>query len=251
MKCFDSLIHSEGRSIEDLTAMSNEGIKAAITCAFYPIKPMYQETLIDLFRKLIDFESYRGKKAGMEIYAAVGIHPRCIPPSYNKVLDAMESIDSVAFGEIGLEEVTKKEVEVFEGQLKLAKKIDKPCIIHTPRRNKLDVTMKILEILEKIGFPESLAIVDHVSVETVEIVVERGYIAGLTVQPGKLKSDEVVLIVENYGFENFVLNSDTGFSESDMFAVVKTADILAKKFNKKDVEKIAWSNGMKFFGINL
>lgn len=250
MKCFDSHIHSEGRSVEDLTTMSKEGIKAAITCAFYPIEPMYQETLIDLFRKLIEFEGYRGKKAGMEIYAAIGIHPRCIPPSYNKVLDAMETMDSIAFGEIGLEDVTSKEIEVFESQLKLAKKIDKPCIIHTPRNNKLEVTKKTLEILEKIGFPESLAIIDHVNVETIEIVLKSNYTAGLTVQPGKLGKDEVVTIVEKHGFENFVLNSDTGFSPSDMIAVVKTANALVERFDEKDVEKIAWSNGMKFFKIS-
>lgn len=249
MKCFDTHIHSEGRSVEDLTTMSREGIKAAITCAFYPIKPMYQETLIDLFRKLTDFEKYRGKKAGMDIYAAIGIHPRCIPPTYNKVLEVMESMDSIAFGEIGLEDATSEEIEVFESQLKLAKKIDKPCIIHTPRNNKLEITKKTLEILEKIEFPESLAVIDHVSVETVEMVLKGSYTAGLTVQPGKLEENEVVSIVEKYDFENFVLNSDTGFSPSDMIAVVKTANILVERFDKKDVEKVAWDNGMEFFRI--
>ncbi|RLI79848.1 deoxyribonuclease [Archaeoglobales archaeon] len=249
MKCFDTHIHSEGRSVEDLTAMANEGIKAAITCAFYPIKPMFQETLIDLFRKLIDFEKYRGKKTGMEIHTAIGIHPRCIPPTYTKVLEMMEGMDSTAFGEIGLEDATQEEIEVFESQLKLAIRVDKPCIIHTPRNNKKEVTKKTFGILEKIGFPETLAVIDHVSLETVETVLKANYIAGLTVQPGKLREEEVVTIVEEHGFENFILNSDTGFSPSDMFAVVKTVNVLIEKFDKKDVKRVAWENGMRFFRI--
>ncbi|RLI75618.1 deoxyribonuclease [Archaeoglobales archaeon] len=249
MKCFDTHIHSEGRSVEDLTLMSREGIKAAITCAFYPIKPMYQETLVDLFRKLTEFENQRGKKAGMMIYAAIGIHPRCIPSNCNKVFEAMENMDPVAFGEIGLEDATKEEIVVFEEQLKLAKKIDKPCIIHTPRNNKTEITKKTIEILEKIEFPESLTVIDHVSVETVEMVLKKGYIAGLTVQPGKLKSEEAVDILEKYGFEDFVLNSDTGFSPSDMTAVVKTVNILLEKFDEREVKKVGWNNGMRFFRI--
>ena len=249
MKCFDTHIHSEGRSVEDLTKMSNSGIKLAITCAFYPIKPMYQETLIDLFRKLNEFESYRGKKAGMEIYAAIGIHPRCIPPKYDKVIKTMEEMDAIAFGEIGLEDATEREVEVFEAQLKLAKRIDKPCIIHTPRNNKKEITLKTIEILKKLEFPENLAVVDHASTETVEIILKNNYIAGLTVQPGKLKETEVVEIVKEHGFESFVLNSDTGFSPSDMTAVVKTTNVLLETFDTMDVEKISWKNGVKFFKI--
>ena len=65
MKCFDTHIHSEGRSVEDLLFMSSNGIKAAVICAFYPIELLYQETMIDLFRRLIESEKGRGSKAEM------------------------------------------------------------------------------------------------------------------------------------------------------------------------------------------
>jgi hypothetical protein len=122
MKIFDTHIHSEGRSIEDLAEMVGMGIEMAISCAFYPIQPLYPETLIDLFRKLTIFEIERGKKAGMRIHAAVGIHPRCIPPKYKRILDMEKSDDWVAFGEIGLESGEKKEVKVLKEQLEVAKK---------------------------------------------------------------------------------------------------------------------------------
>ena len=79
MEVFDTHIHSEGRSIENLEEMAKNGIKKAITCAYYPIEPKFAETLIDLFRKLTTFEVEREKSVGIEIYPAIGIHPRCIP----------------------------------------------------------------------------------------------------------------------------------------------------------------------------
>ncbi len=138
MKIFDTHIHSEGRSVEDLEKMTKEGIAKAITCAFYPIEPKFPETLIDLFRKLTTFEVERGRSAGMEIYPAIGVHPRCISPNYEKTIESMEEIECVAFGEIGLEIANDLEVEGLREQLKLAKSLDKPCIIHTPRKNKVE-----------------------------------------------------------------------------------------------------------------
>ncbi len=249
-KYFDAHIHSEGRSVEDLITMSKHHIKAAVTCAFYPIEPRYQETLIDLFRKLSEFEPYRGVKAAMNIYPAIGIHPRCIPPSVDKVLDYMESDGrSVAFGEIGLETADDKEVEVFVQQLKLAKKLDKPCIIHTPKNNKQQVTEKIMSILEELEFPPERAVIDHASTSTVEMILKKGYTAGLTVDEGKLSEQDVAWIVEVFGCDNLLLNSDTGFGSSIMVSVANTARLLEDKFWNEVTEKVAWSNALRFFGL--
>ena len=239
MELFDAHIHSEGRSVEELKKMSENGIKKALTCAFYPIQPKYGETLIDLFRKLVEFESYRGKKAGMRIYAAVGIHPRCIPPNWRDVIEFMETdFGYVAFGEIGLEDGDEREIEVLKSQLMLAKRLDVPCIIHTPRRNKKVITEKILKILEEISFPEDLALIDHVSFETFEMIREKNYHIGLTVQPGKLSVEDAVEIINKYGDEKIVANSDTGFSESDMLAVRKLYDACRNlKVTSENAEK--------------
>lgn len=250
MDVFDTHIHSEGRSVEDLEKMAKEGIAKAITCAFYPIEPKFPETLIDLFRKLTTFEVERGRSAGMEIYPAIGVHPRCIPPNYGKVIESMEEIECVAFGEIGLEIASYLEVEVLREQLKLAKSLDKPCIIHTPRKNKVEVTEKILKILKDVGFPEELAVIDHATEETVKEILNAGYYAGLTVQIGKLSAEEVHNIVSEFGFERFVLNSDTGFDKADMFATAKAVRFLEEKgIEKSDVEKLATKNAIKLFRL--
>ncbi len=247
MEVFDAHIHSEGRSVENLEEMAKAGIKKALTCAFYPIKPNYPETLVDHFRKLREFEVERAKSVGMELHVALGIHPRCIPPKYEMVLEFMR--DCTAFGEIGLESASELEVEVFRKQLELAKELDIPCVIHTPRRNKLEVTLKILRILEDLDFPRDLAVIDHATQETVRHILDSGFYAGLTVQVGKLSVDEVVEIVDEFGFERFVLNSDIGFDKGDMFSTVKAVKALEDRFDKKDVERIAMKNALKLFRI--
>ncbi len=243
MAVIDTHIHSEGRSVEDLKFMAENGIKKAITCAFYPIRPGFPETLIDLARKLTEFEPKRGKRAGIKIHSAVGIHPRCIPPDWQRVLDFIESYSGyVAIGEIGLEDGTDVEREVLKAQLLLAKRLDIPAIIHTPRKNKVAILEKMLEVLEEMSFPEDLALIDHNSVETVKVILDRGYWAGITVQPGKLSVEEAVKIVEEFGDERLVANSDTGFSESDMLAVKKFYDACEN-------ERVVRKNAERFFGI--
>ncbi len=250
MEVFDTHIHSEGRSVEDLERMAEEGIKKAVTCAFYPIEPKFPETLIDLFRKLATFEIERGKSVGMELYPAIGIHPRCIPPKYERAVESLEEIECVAFGEIGLETASDLEIEVLKEQLKLAKRLDKLCIIHTPRRNKVEVTEKTLKILQDVSFPESLAVVDHATKDTAKMIVDAGYYAGLTVQVGKLNAEEVYEIVSELGFERFVLNSDTGFDKADMFATAKTVRFLVEKgIDKSDVERLAVKNALRLFKL--
>ena len=247
MKVFDTHIHSEGRSVEDLEEMVKAGIEMAVTCAFYPVIPSYPETLLDHFKKLSTFEVERAKSAGMKLMPALGVHPRCIPPRHEIVLENIERFDFVAFGEIGLETANELEVEVFTKQLELAKDMDKPCIIHTPKKNKLEITRKILKILRDVGFPEDLAIIDHATKETVGEIISSGYYAGLTVQIGKLKPEEVVEIVEEHGFDRFVINSDTGFDRANKIATVEAVKELLNRFDSKDVEALAYKNALKIF----
>ncbi len=247
MRCFDAHIHAEGRSIEDLEKMSEAGVKYAVNCAFYPIIPKYPETFLDLFRKMTSFEIEKGREAGIELYPALGIHPRCIPPRYEIVLS--EIPEGSAIGEIGMERGEKLEIEVFEAQLKIAMENDLPCIIHTPGKMKEEITKKTLEILEKLSFPESLGIIDHVTATTIEDIMERGYHCGLSVQKGKLSAEDALKLVEKYGPERIILNSDTGFGKAQIDAVPKTYKLISERLGEEIAKKVALENAREFFKI--
>lgn len=249
---FDSHIHSDGLGYSELLMLSNAGIKEVCSLAFYPVKPRYPQTMIDVFRKLVDFETLRCKAAGIKMYPAVGIHPRCIPPDYEFVLQHLEAeteAEWIAFGEIGLELLTNEEIEVFTAQLRIAKKLDIPCIIHTPRSGKVEATVKTLEILEKLNFPQELAVIDHVNFQTLDILMDSGYWIGLTVQPGKLEPDEAARIVAENGSERFMLNSDAGYREVDVTSIVEAAKKVEAATSKEEMEKVSLKNARKFLRV--
>lgn len=246
---FDSHLHSEGIGFSELVRMREAGIEEICSLAFFPVKPEFPQTMVDIFRKLTEFEVQRCRAAGMKMYPAVGIHPRCIPPDYGFVFRYMEEGEWMAFGEIGLEHVTDEEVEVLTSQLRIAEERDIPCIIHTPRGEKVKATMKTIEILEKLNFPVELAVIDHVNFETLDMVLETDYWIGLTVQPGKLSPDDVAKIVAEHGSERFMLNSDAGYRDVDFTAVVNAARKIEEATNRREMERVARENARKFLRL--
>jgi len=248
MECFDTHMHSEGKGITELKAMAENGIKRAVSCAYYPVTPSSPSTLVDMFRKLSTFEVERGEKAGMEIVPAVGVHPRCICGGWEDALGWVEE-NARVIGEIGLETASNVEVEVLSTQLKLASKLDLPCVVHTPRKNKVEVTEKVLEVVRSSGIGEDLVVIDHATSETASKILKEGYWCGLTVQPGKISVEEAISIIEEHGFERFVLNSDTGFNDWEMLTVAETVKALEEKFDSRDVRKVAFENGRKIFRV--
>lgn len=90
------------------------------------------------------------------IYLAIGFHPEevdNIPDDYIEYIE--RNIDKiVAIGEIGLDyhytkENKKKQIEIFENQLKLAEKYNKPVIVHS--RDAINDTYEILKKYKVVG----------------------------------------------------------------------------------------------------
>lgn len=241
---FDPHVHSEGLGVTELRKMKENGIRRVCSLSFYPVKPLFPQTLIDAFRKLEEFEKRRCEILGIEMIPGVGVHPRCIPPDYWTVLLHLEANDWDLFGEIGLENVTKEEVDVFREQLRIAKSKDIPCIVHTPRTNKREVTQKILEVLESVSFPPELAVLDHVNFENLDLVLKKEYWIGLTVQPGKLSVGDVAKILSEHGSERFMVNSDSGYGNEFVTAVAEVAKAIGK-----EAEKVCLKNAEKFLGL--
>lgn len=145
--------------------------------------------------------------------------------------------------------MTDEEVEVLTSQLGIAEKLDVPCIIHTPRGEKVKATMKTLDILEKLNFPVELAVIDHVNFEILDKVLEAGYWIGLTVQPGKLSPDDVARIVAEHGSERFMLNSDAGYRNVELTAVADAARKIEKVTNRREMERVARENARMFLRL--
>ncbi|MCX8172541.1 MAG: TatD family hydrolase [Archaeoglobaceae archaeon] len=241
---FDSHVHSEGLGLSEMEIMRDNGITEICSLYFYPIKPLFPQTVIDGFRRLEEFEKFRCSIVGIKMYPAVGIHPRCIPPDYKTVIEHLEARDWIAFGEIGLETANEIEQDVFRRQLMVAIEKDIPCIIHTPRKNKREITKKTLEILMELNFPQDLAIIDHVNFENLDLVAKSEFWIGLSVQKEKLAAEDAVIIVREVGEDRCIVNSDAGFVHGDFLGVVETAKLL-----DREAKKVCFENVKKLLGV--
>lgn len=249
----DTHIHADSRSSEDFEKMFVSGIDTAITCAYYPYKVINEIVLLNHLERILNYDTKRVKSYGIDLKVALGIHPNNIiksaEPIFNRLYEYIEKKLIVAIGEIGLENLSSEERNIFKKQLEIADEMNTPIIVHTPRKNKLDVLKEIKSIVLETIDPK-LVIIDHVNLNVIDEVFEENFSIGLTVQPNKMEIKEAVTIFEKYGFDKFLLNSDISNMPSDPLSVPKTIRTLKKLgFKKNDIDKIAFKNPKTLFNI--
>jgi len=253
MKMIDTHIHVDARTGEDFNNMYLSGIDTAITCAYYPYNINNDSILLNHLMRILNYDAKRASEYGLEIKVALGIHPTNSDVDSNLIYEHLykwiENQDIIAIGEIGLENLTEKEYEVFKKQLDIAEETKTKVIIHTPRKNKKIVLDKILDIIPNHISPKYV-VIDHINHDVVDKVIQTDYTLGLTVQPQKMDKYEAISILKEYGFDKFLLNSDISNKPSDPLSVPKTIRELKKEsFNQKDIDKIAFKNAKTFFKI--
>ena len=249
----DTHIHADARSSEDFEKMFISGIDTAITCGYYPYKISNETVLLNHLERILNFDSKRVAKAGIEIKVALGIHPTNIIKSpeviFERLYNYIENKSIIAIGEIGLENLTKEEISIFKKQLEIADETKTKVIIHTPRKNKLNVLKEIKSIVLETIDPK-LAVIDHVNSKVIGEIIEEDFTIGLTVQPEKMEISEAINILKEYGCNNFLLNSDISCMPSDPLSVPKTVRTLKNlEFDTKEIDKVAFKNALSFFNI--
>jgi len=249
----DSHVHADTRPYEDFEKMTIAGIETAITCAHDPLKMSTSDVVFDHWNRILNNDIKRAAENGLRLYTAIGIHPRSISIDFERALEKLPSFleneSIVAIGEIGLETASESEKNIFKRQLEVAESLKMKVVVHTPRRNKKEITGITTSIIEE-NIDPKMVVIDHVDNTIIDDVIEIGTMLGLTVQPKKMTPDEAVSILNEYGFEKFALDSDMSSSPSDPLSVPKTVHRMKLKgFNESDIKKVSNDNIARFFGI--
>jgi len=244
------------RVTDDYEKMALGGIKTIIEPSFWLGQERTSaQTLIDYWEYLISFESKRASEFGINHYCAISVNPK----EANNITLANEALGViqnylrrkkvVALGEIGFDEITKREEEVFRKQLLLAEELKIPVIIHTPHLNKLEGTKRTFKMIHDCGVTESRIIVDHNTEETIELSLSHKVMSGITVYPyTKLSAVRAVNILKKYGTDRILINSSADWGRSDPLSVPKTALQMEKDgFNRNEIEKLLFHNPNNFF----
>ena len=141
MRLFDPHIHMTSRTTDDYQAMAAAGIAAIVEPAFWVGQPRTNVgSFEDYFLSLIGWERFRAQQFGIRHFCTLALNPKEAndPRLAAGVLEILplylEKEGVVAVGEIGYDDMTPAEDQVFAEQLELARKHALPVLIHTPHR---------------------------------------------------------------------------------------------------------------------
>ncbi|WP_461436239.1 TatD family hydrolase [Methanosphaera sp.] len=251
----DAHLHADCRPVEDFKNMKIAGVNAIVSCAYDPLEMKKSNVSFEHFDRIINREAKRVENEGIKLYCAVGVHPRAIPTDFDKVIEKLpeylEKKNVIAIGEIGLETADDLEQKVFVEQLKIADENNYKIIVHTPRTNKVEITEKIVKLLDEHINPR-LVQLDHVDFSIVDSIIDKDYSLGITIQPLKMSTEETIQMLEKYGYDKFVLDSDISYAPSNPLSLPETKHELEKMgVNKNSINKVMFENVLKFYNLKL
>ncbi len=256
MKLFDPHIHMTSRTTDDYERMAASGIACVIEPAFWLGQPRtHVGSFEDYFLSLLGWERFRASQYGITHYCTMGLNPKeantdVVAEGVMELLPLyLEKEGVVAVGEIGYDDITKREEEIFARQLELAKEMELPALVHTPHRDKKRGTERSLALIKEVGFPEDMALIDHNNEITLPLVLDTGCWAGHSIYPNsKMDEGRMVELVKEYGAERILVNSAADWGQSDPLKVPKTAQALAEAgISSKAISQICWDNPQYFF----
>ncbi len=259
MKYIDMHAHMVSRTTDDYEQMALTGCVAVTEPAFWAGYDRYSaDAFADYFEHLTGFEPKRAAKFGVQHYSWLCLNPkegedRALT---RKVLDLipryLERPSVVGIGEIGLNRVTRNELETFVDHLDLAVAHDQMILIHTPHlEDKFKGTKHIVDALVKDGRlrPERVA-VDHCEEHTIEMVLREGFWAGITLYPvTKCSPARAIDMIEIYGADRIYVASACDWGRSAPLAVPYfIREMRRRGHDEAFIHKIVYENPRRFLG---
>ena len=207
------------------------------------------------------YEVIENSKKFDNYYFCLGIHPENVDEDLNELTKLIEeNLDNpkfVGIGEIGLDyywtkDNKEKQIEIFEYQLKLAEKYNKPVVVHSR-----EATKDTQDILEKYNVIVDIHCFSG-SKETADIYIKRGYFIGVggvfTFKNSNLKD-----VIKNIPLDNILLETDSPYlapvphrgNTNEPAYIRDIAEYLAsiKEIPFEDIENKTSKNATKIFHI--
>jgi uncharacterized protein len=257
MTIIEPHIHMYSRTTDDYQAMYEAGIRACVEPSFWlGSTRRYAGTFLDYFLLILEFETIRARRFGIDHFAAVSVNPKEAddPGLVDEVLAGMpeylEHDRCVALGEIGFNNITANEERAFVLQLRMAEERGMPVIIHLPHVDKLRGTKRIVEIIKAEGVTQGRIILDHNTEETMATSRGTDCYAGMTVYPiSKLTPARVSGIIREFGAERMVVNGSADWGISDPLSLVKVVAYMREDGHSPDViQRLVFGNANAFYG---
>ena len=290
----DSHCHTHGFPYDAWETIGSTGVAAVVISAGNPhVHREIHDEVPDLndvrryWEEPIRFSKSAEDMHFFKVFVGVGISFMTRVDQWEQALDLIPELlkksNVVAIGETGIDPVQyfgmrwpiEEQKIVFEEQVRLAKKLDVPFILHTPTPKKnrdflhelavseipneeykryfLDFDM---EIINKVGLDHKRLVIDHVDETILEYVLEEtdAYIGiGVGQTMRHTNPQYFADVVERHGPDRLMVNSDhVAYVGNDLLAIPKTIRELRRRGVKDlNIRKAVFSNANEFYGLNL
>lgn len=247
---FDAHLHPEGLSDQDLESLRYFGVESALVPAHH-FPEATARALLEHFDDIVEKQLPRLKRAGIRAYAALGVHPDCIPHRglstvLAKLPDYFRGGRVVAVGAVGMKREDREEEEAFVEQVALARRLKLPVFVLTPQREKAALTRRLLALIRETAIPPARVLIDGANGSTVKLILECGHFAGLTVHPDALTAERAATLIRRLGTERVVLTSSAGDGASEMLALPRLVSLLERaKLSTRVIDRVARLNAQE------
>lgn len=257
MRYIEPHAHMVSRTTDDYSAMVTAGCQAVCEPAFWAgFDRSSPQGFYDYFSQLTDYEPKRAAKYGLPHFSWLCINPKesedvkLAGEVLALIPEFLKRPNVLGIGEIGLNKNSRNEMIVLEKHVDLAAKHDQLILVHTPHlEDKLKGTRLIVDLLKRDSRikPERV-IIDHVEEHTVQLVLDAGFWAGITLYPdSKCTPARAIDMVEMYSAERVWLNSACDWGHSDPLAVPKTGrEMLKRGHSVVAMDRLLFQNPHRF-----
>lgn len=247
------------RTTDDYAAMAAAGCQAVCEPSFWAgFDRSSADGFYDYFRQLTEYEPKRAAQFGIAHFCWLCINPKesedtqlagevigLIPKFLNRP-------NVLGIGEIGLNKNSRNELAVLEQQIDLAARHGQLILVHTPHlEDKLKGTRLIIDALKNDSrLQPGRVIIDHVEEHTIELALEAGFWAGMTLYPeSKCTAARAIDMVDRYGAERLWMNSACDWGVSVPLAIPRAAlEMRRRGYTPEAIEDLIEGNPRRFLG---
>lgn len=235
----DAHTHLTDMTYENLQSMALANIRGIIAPVQIPVhRPLSADAMVDIWNMHIEEFRPRCKQLLIDMYAMIGMSMVCTPADQiDRLLREMETFlakpEVVAVGEVGFELNSPTNPDeayqqrLYESQLDVVKSAGVVLDIHTsfaPER-KIKYTKLSLELAAAHGLDMNKVVVDHCTADNIDLALDAGAYAAITVQPWRGITPEIAAnLIMKYNSDRIFVDSDcAGDGPSDPLSVAKVA----------------------------
>ncbi len=258
MQYFDPHIHMASRTTDDLQAMALAGCVGVSEPAFWAgFDRSGLDSFRDYFRQLTEWEPKRAAQFGIRHYCWLGMNAKEAEnlDLSRQVIATMKGFldrpNVLGVGEIGLNKCTPNEVATLAELIDVALQGEEQMLFHTPHlEEKYRGTRMILDLLHADARTDrSRVCIDHCEEQTIRVVLDEGYWAGITLYPTtKGTPERAVDLVEQFGVDRIMVNSSADWGPSDPLAVPKFIFQMRRRGQTEaNIRRVVYENPLTFF----